>query len=492
MFDQGQTVVLREVLHGRIRSARPLRVVVDDADGFVGYLTPRSQVAWPRLIDTEQSQTPDQGWRLVDEVWQGPGSLFVIPSGEAFAAVLFFDSVTAEPLSWKVDFMRPLRRTATGFDTLDTALDLLAPLDRSTWTVKDTDDFAQLGRIGMLAEDEVAQVEAARARAEALITDKAGPFDDRWVTWRPDRSWPPLSFPPEWDLAGTPTDDPLAPSATALVVERHRHSLDSSSETTFGKSGGGPVIVRSALGSEVLDAEGTVWHDFDLAGGTLLLGHNHPAVVEAVSRQLSLLHRPPSGTLHETEIAVAEHLLERVGRGDRVHFTRSGEAAKRLAASLGVGSHDARIDLDTGTDEPLVIFGEEHASGWPFGAIVGPASLIDQLDSRPGEPADRPDALVLTAALETLRLLTTERLARLRNRTRTWADDLTSAGEIVGFRVKYAGGASLAIEPEGAELPLSEALRSRTIMHGGDLLLTLAETTSESALSRATNALRSR
>jgi hypothetical protein len=134
-WQPGDVIVLREVLDGRVRSARPLAVVADGPGLLAGYLAPRSQVAWPRLVDGAQSQTPDQGWRLDLEVWNGPGCLFLLPAGEAYAAVLFLDRDTGEPLGWKVDFLEPAIRTPAGLDTLDWALDLLAPVDLSTWSV---------------------------------------------------------------------------------------------------------------------------------------------------------------------------------------------------------------------------------------------------------------------------------------------------------------------------------------------------------------------
>lgn len=69
----GETIVLREVLAGHIRSVRPLRVIEDRPGLLAGYLVPDSTVGWPRLLDGLQSQTPDQGWVLREERWFGPG-----------------------------------------------------------------------------------------------------------------------------------------------------------------------------------------------------------------------------------------------------------------------------------------------------------------------------------------------------------------------------------------------------------------------------------
>lgn len=421
-FPPGETVVLREVLDGRVRSARPLRIVADDAEGVAGYLVPRSRVAWPRLLGGAQSQTPDQGWLLPEEEWFGPGSLYVIPPGSGFAAVLFFDPVTREPLGWKIDFLRPPVRTTVGFDTLDHAFDLLAELDLSAWHSKDVDDLAQLRRVAVLDDDELARVDEAAGRAVELMQRRHSPFDDRWLRWRPDAGWPSLELPAGWDHIDVPAGDAGASP--------------------------GPLGWRSAQGVEVLTADGRRVFDLDLDGGTLPCGHAHPAIVEAVARQAPLGWS--LGPDHPAITRLSDELLandaEPAGRR-QVRWFRSGEEARAWvertrAASAAHGTHlmaaDPVIDLvgrlaegwphprlaesrphtrldaagatvvtapvaaspaTVARPDAVVVFGDDLFAGFGGGAVVVPSSLADR--SEPHVPS----AIAAVAALETLRQL---------------------------------------------------------------------------------------
>jgi acetylornithine/N-succinyldiaminopimelate aminotransferase len=95
----------------------------------------------------------------------------------------------------------------------------------------------------------------------------------------------------------------------------------------------------------------TVWDDqgrsyVDLVAGIAVnaLGHAHPAVVEAVSRQVATLGHTSNLVATEPSLRLAERLLALAGRpgGGRVFFANSGaeanEAAFKLARRTGRGS----------------------------------------------------------------------------------------------------------------------------------------------------------
>ncbi|MER5885835.1 acetylornithine transaminase [Streptomyces sp. NPDC001941] len=88
-------------------------------------------------------------------------------------------------------------------------------------------------------------------------------------------------------------------------------------------------------GARVWDADGTEYLDF--VGGIAVnaLGHAHPAVVEAVSRQIGALGHVSNLFVAEPPVALAERLLLLAGRQGRVFFCNSGAEANEAAFKIG-------------------------------------------------------------------------------------------------------------------------------------------------------------
>ncbi|MEQ4209521.1 DUF402 domain-containing protein [Actinopolymorpha sp. B17G11] len=107
--------------------------------------------------------------------------------GMFFSVSLFF--VGAEqPHGWYVDFVRPYRRTPIGIDTFDLLLDLVIDSDLSfRW--KDEEEYNQARRLGVITDTDHRRVEQAREQVIALLKERAGPFEDRWLGWRRDPRW---------------------------------------------------------------------------------------------------------------------------------------------------------------------------------------------------------------------------------------------------------------------------------------------------------------
>ena len=93
-------------------------------------------------------------------------------------------------------------------------------------------------------------------------------------------------------------------------------------------------LVRGA-GARVWDADGTEYLDF--VGGIAVnaLGHAHPAIVEAVSRQIATLGHVSNLFVAEPPVALAERLLQLFGRPGRVFFCNSGAEANEGAFKIG-------------------------------------------------------------------------------------------------------------------------------------------------------------
>ena len=92
------------------------------------------------------------------------------------------------------------------------------------------------------------------------------------------------------------------------------------------------IYVSRALGSRKWDVDGNEYVDYSGGHGALLLGHNHPKVVEAVHQQLAL--GTHYGASHELENRWAELVCQLVPSAEWVRFTSSGTEATLLALRL--------------------------------------------------------------------------------------------------------------------------------------------------------------
>ncbi|MFI8964346.1 acetylornithine transaminase [Streptomyces sp. NPDC053493] len=88
-------------------------------------------------------------------------------------------------------------------------------------------------------------------------------------------------------------------------------------------------------GARVWDADGKEYLDF--VGGIAVnaLGHAHPAIVDAVSRQIASLGHVSNLFVAEPPVALAERLLQLFGRPGKVFFCNSGAEANEGAFKLG-------------------------------------------------------------------------------------------------------------------------------------------------------------
>lgn len=93
-----------------------------------------------------------------------------------------------------------------------------------------------------------------------------------------------------------------------------------------------PFYAEKAEGSRLVDFEGNTYSDFWMGHGALVLGHMHPALVEATKKQLELgFHL---GVCNEWEMKLAERVARLVPSVDMVAFNNSGNEANLHALKL--------------------------------------------------------------------------------------------------------------------------------------------------------------
>src|SRR5260370_37220769 len=95
-----------------------------------------------------------------------------------------------------------------------------------------------------------------------------------------------------------------------------------------------PVALVRGDGCRVWDADGRESTDLIAGIAVSALGHAHPAIVEAVTRQVSAIAHTSNLFLHEPGITLAERLLALLGADGRVFFTNSGPEANEAGVEL--------------------------------------------------------------------------------------------------------------------------------------------------------------
>ncbi len=128
-------------------------------------------------------------------------------------------------------------------------------------------------------------------------------------------------------------------STNAALFERAQRVIPggvNSPVRAFKAVGGTPRFIARAQGPYMFDAEGTRYIDYIGSWGPMILGHGHPAVLEAV--QQAALEGFSFGAPTEREIELAEELLKLVPSMDQVRLVSSGTEAAMSAIRLARGA----------------------------------------------------------------------------------------------------------------------------------------------------------
>ena len=146
----------------------------------------------------------------------------------------------------------------------------------------------------------------------------------------------------------------------------------------FKAVGGGPIFVKSGSGCRITDVDGNEYTDYVCSWGPLILGHAHPAVVEAVNKAARDGSSFGAPTLAETKLA--EMIVEAVPSIEKLRMVSSGTEATMSAIRLARGF--TRRDLVVKFDGCY----HGHADALLVAAGSGPATF-----GTPGSPGV-PDA----------------------------------------------------------------------------------------------------
>ena len=240
----------------------------------------------------------------------------------------------------------------------------------------------------------------------------------------------------------------------------------SSPVRAFRSVGGTPVFFESASGARFTDADGHEYVDFCLSWGPLILGHAHPAVLEAVAETAA--KGLSFGACSHLEIELAERILAGFPSYDQVRFVSSGTEAVMTAIRLARGAtgrpailkfeggyHGHSDSLLVKAGSGLATFGISSSAGVP--AALAAHTLVLPFDDEAAlvEAFARHGANLAAAIVEPLpgnNGLLEQRPAWLR-RLRELCDahgSLLIFDEVIsGFRTCYGGyGESVGVLPD--------------------------------------------
>jgi len=153
---------------------------------------------------------------------------------------------------------------------------------------------------------------------------------------------------------------------------------------SFSSVGGEPFFVTRGAGATLTDTEGRTYLDYVQSWGASILGHAHPAVVEAVAKAAA--DGTSFGAPTEREVELAEAIAERVPSVDKVRLVSSGTEAGMTAVRLARGATGRTKILKFAgcyhghTDALLVAAGSGVATlGIPGSAGVTPGTVADTI-----------------------------------------------------------------------------------------------------------------
>jgi glutamate-1-semialdehyde 2,1-aminomutase len=103
----------------------------------------------------------------------------------------------------------------------------------------------------------------------------------------------------------------------------------------FRSVGGNPLFIARGQGSHIYDVDGNEYVDYVGSWGPLLLGHRHPAILEALSAALEI--GTSFGAPTQQEIELAEAIRDAVPSVEMVRLVNSGTEATMSAIRLARG-----------------------------------------------------------------------------------------------------------------------------------------------------------
>ena len=160
---------------------------------------------------------------------------------------------------------------------------------------------------------------------------------------------------------------------TATIGDQWLERYQGALMNTFGRP---KLVLAKGRGAHVWDVDGNEY--VDLLGGIAVnsLGHAHPALVAAVTEQLTTLGHVSNFFTSKAQVELAERLLGLLDRDGRVFFTNSGTEANEAAF---------KVTRRTGRTHLVAAEGSFHGRTMGALALTSKQAYREPFEPLPGE-----------------------------------------------------------------------------------------------------------
>lgn len=234
----------------------------------------------------------------------------------------------------------------------------------------------------------------------------------------------------------------------------------------FGAVGGEPLYIDTAEGATVRDVDGNSYIDYVCSWGPLILGHSHPAVVEAICKAAA--KGTSYGAPHEGEMRLAEAVVGSMPWIEMLRFVNSGTEATMSAIRLAraatgrtkivkfEGHYHGHADyLLVKAGSGIATFGLPDSAGVPAqmtrASLVAHFNHLDTVEELFRSEGESIAAVIVEPVAGNMGVVPPADgfLEGLRRLTREYGSLLVFDEVITGFRVSLQGASGLyGIQPD--------------------------------------------
>lgn len=228
----------------------------------------------------------------------------------------------------------------------------------------------------------------------------------------------------------------------------------------FKSVGGVPPFIKKALGPHLYDEEGKKYIDYVGSWGPMILGHNNPAVIQAVKEAVD--NGLSFGAPTQGEVLIAEEIKKIIPSIDEVRLVSSGTEAGMSAIRLARGytgrnkiikfegcyhGHSDALLVKAGSG--LLTFGTPSSAGVPADVtkdtIVLEYNNCDMLEETFEKEGDQIACVIIEAIAGNMNMVpaTREFITKMRKVTEKHGTVMIVDEVMTGFRVALHGAQSL-------------------------------------------------